>query len=260
MHQVCNMKSGTAAAKLKACTSLDEQYPEPPRQLSSEKLEFLESKKKEKLSVIAEKKRIREIKQSDRLAVAEGNKENRQNKNGSATKSIKAGRGKYIKKCLPFGPGGELENSDNFESCNEFIRLVQDIKKFCIVKAQNIDPTFDYAASRKKRSTEMTKPGEEDLEEDILDDEMDNEVDEKVEDEETKINDEKAAYVHQHAAKFTKSKPSTQRKAAKHHLALCRSKDFATWFDVTKNSDKYAEEIAEQIVKAAEAKFEESQM
>ena len=179
MHQVCNMKSGTAAAKLKACTSLDEIYPEPPRQLSSEKLEFLESKKKEKLSVIAEKKKLREIKQSDRMAVAEGNKENRQNKNGSATKSIKAGRGKYIKKCLPFGPGGELENSDNFESCNEFIRLVQDIKKFCIVKAQNIDPTFDYAASRKKRSTEMTKPGEEDLEEDILDDEMDNEVDEK---------------------------------------------------------------------------------
>lgn len=153
-QQKCNMKSGTVLAKQTACENLNKRYPEIPKALNENQLHLLSEKAAQRQQKMAEKKLVKEEKVANRLA------------NKGENKSAK--NGKFMKRCADYRPniGGDQHK---FDTCNELIRLTQDIKKFCIVNAQNIDPTFEYdKLRRKKRSVSEDEDGEE--EDDNLED------------------------------------------------------------------------------------------
>lgn len=264
-QQKCNMKTGTIEAKQTACQQLAEMYPELTKEthINQEKLALHNEKVALRESVKSEKKQLRETKQNDRL-------------------NKKSSNHKFMKRCADWKPNTDNPNANQnkFETCNELIRLSQDIKKFCILTAESIDPSFEYDKLRKKRSIEMVDDAmnqdenilednlDEIIEEDIQEIEQEIENDTNVENtEESTENDEpfksqrkipKMHSFHQSKAKTHEPKQTTQRKNAKQHLQSCESKRFLQWFEDHKDDDDVWFNQIDQILKdAQEAKDDE---
>ena len=132
LHQKCNMKSGTVEARMTACKELSQYYPDVARAQSEEKR-----------AEIAEKIAAREQFREERMRLRgnnNGGAHNKTSSSGGSQQSHHSNSGNFKARCADY-----MQDPNKFDECNKFITLISDIRHFCILHAEQIDPTFHFS-------------------------------------------------------------------------------------------------------------------